>query len=55
MGPLWGIAVVAMTAVLLVVFISRLRLLGRGSGRMIAIGVVIGLALVGIGLLTNAS
>jgi hypothetical protein len=55
MGPLWGIAVVAMTAVLLVVFIRRLRLLGQGSGRMIATGVVIGLALVGIGLLTNLS
>jgi hypothetical protein len=53
MGPLWGIAVVAMAAVLLIVFIRRLRLLGRGSGRMIATGVVIGLALVGIGLLTN--
>lgn len=55
MGPIWGIAVVTMTAVLLIVFISRLRLLGRGSGRMIATGVVVGLALVGVGLLTRLS
>jgi hypothetical protein len=53
MGPIWGIAVVVMMAVLLVVFIRRLRLLGPGSGRMIATGIVIGLALVGIGLLAN--
>ena len=51
MGPAWGIAVVGMLAVLLVVFILRIRALGRGSGRMIAIGVVVGLALVGVGLL----
>ena len=51
MGATWGIAVVAMLAVLLVVFVRRVKLLGRGSGRMIATGVVIGLALVGIGLL----
>jgi hypothetical protein len=54
-GTIWGIAVVGMTAVLLVVFIRRLRLLGQGSGRLIATGVVIGLALVGIGLLANHS
>ena len=51
MGPAWGIAVVGMTAVLLVVFIRRLKLSGEGSGRLIAIGVVIGLAVAGIGLL----
>ncbi|MGN6445508.1 hypothetical protein [Amnibacterium sp.] len=51
MGAAWGIALVGMLAVLLVVFIRRLRLLGEGSGRMIAIGVVVGLALVAIGLL----
>lgn len=55
MTGLWGIAVIGMTAVLLVVFVRRLRLLGEGSGRMIATGVVIGLALVGIGLLANGS
>ena len=49
----WGIAVIGMPAVLLVVFVLRLQRLGQGSGRMIAIGVVIGLALVGIGLLSQ--
>lgn len=53
MGTLWGIAVIGMTAVLLVVVIRRVRLDGQGSGRMIAIGVVIGLAVVGIGLLAR--
>lgn len=53
MGALWGIAVIGMTAVLLIVVLRRVRLLGRGSGRMIATGVVIGLALVGVGLLAN--
>jgi hypothetical protein len=50
---MWGIVVVAMLAVLLVVFIRRVTLLGAGSGRMIATGVVIGLALVGVGLLAQ--
>ncbi len=53
MGPLWGIAVVGMTAVLLVVFIRRLSRSGEGSGRLIATGVVIGLAVVGIALLAD--
>jgi hypothetical protein len=53
MDAIWGVAVIAMTAVLLVVFIRRLRLLGPGSGRMIATGVVIGLALVGVGLVAQ--
>ena len=53
MGAAWGIAVVGMLAVLLGVFIRRVKLLGRGSGRMVATGVVIGLALVGIGLLSQ--
>ena len=53
MGAAWGIAVVGMLAVLLVVFILRLKRFGPGSGRMIALGVVIGLALVGIGLLSQ--
>ena len=53
MGATWGIVVVGMLAVLLVVFIRRVKLLGEGSGRMIAIGVVIGLALVGVGLLSQ--
>jgi hypothetical protein len=52
-GALWGIAVVGMTAVLLIVFVRRIRALGQGSGRMIATGVIIGLALVGVGLLAN--
>jgi hypothetical protein len=51
MGAAWGIAVIGMTAVLLVVFIRRLRTTGEGSGRLVATGVVIGLAVVGIGLL----
>ena len=55
MGAAWGIAVVGMTAVLLVVFIRRLRLLGEGSGRMVATGVVIGRALVAVGLVANLS
>ena len=53
MGAAWGIAVVGMLAVLLVLFILRLKRFGPGSGRMIALGVVIGLALVGIGLLSQ--
>lgn len=53
MGAAWGIAVVAMVAVLLVVFIRRVKLLGQGSGRMVAVGVVIGLALVGVALLAQ--
>jgi hypothetical protein len=52
-GATWGIAIVGMLAVLLVVFVLRVRRLGPGSGRMIAIGVVIGLALVGVGLLAQ--
>jgi hypothetical protein len=52
-GATWGIAVVGMLAVLLVVFVLRVKRLGQGSGRMVAIGVVIGLALVGIGLLAQ--
>lgn len=52
-SPLWGIAVIGMTAVLLVVFIRRLTQAGPGSGRLVAIGVVVGLAVVGIGLLTQ--
>lgn len=47
-GPVWGIVVVAMLAVLLVVFVRRLRQVGDGSGKMIAIGVIIGLAVAGI-------
>lgn len=43
-----------MFAVLLVVFVLRLRRSeGRGSGRLIALGVLIGLLLVGVALLTN--
>jgi DMSO reductase anchor subunit len=53
MGPVWGIAVVGMTAVLLVVFIRRLKTTGQGSGKLIATGVVIGLAVAGIGLLAS--
>jgi hypothetical protein len=53
MNTLWGIAVIGMTAVLLVVFLRRLKLSGDGSGKLIAIGVVIGLAVVGIGLLAQ--
>jgi hypothetical protein len=53
MTALWGIAVIGMMAVLLIVFVRRLRLLGRGSGRLVAIGVIIGLALVGVALLTQ--
>lgn len=53
MGATWGIAVIGMLAVLLVVFVLRIRRLGHGSARMIAVGVVIGLALVGIGLLAQ--
>ena len=52
-GALSGIAVVGVLAVLLVVFALRVKRLGQGSGRMIAIGVLIGLALVGIGLLSQ--
>jgi uncharacterized membrane protein len=53
MGATWGIAVIAMMAVLLVVFIRRLRRSGDGSGKLIATGVVIGLAVVGVGLLAQ--
>ena len=53
MGPLWGIVAVGITATLLVLFIRRLRLAGEGSGRLVAVGVVIGLAVVGIGLLAQ--
>lgn len=53
MSPLWGIAVIGMTAMLLVVFIRRLTQAGEGSGRLVAVGVVVGLAVVGIGLLTQ--
>lgn len=53
MGTTWGIAVIGMLAVLLVVFVLRVERLGKGSWRMVAIGVVIGLALVGIGLLSQ--
>lgn len=53
MGAAWGIVAVGTLAVLLVVLILRLRRFGPGSGRMIVIGVVIGLALVGIGLLAQ--
>jgi hypothetical protein len=52
MGAAWGVAVVGMLAVLLVVFVLRVKALGEGSGRMIAIGVIVGLALVGVGLLS---
>ncbi|MGT2424904.1 hypothetical protein [Amnibacterium kyonggiense] len=55
MGAAWGIVAVGMLAVLLVVFVLRIKALGRGSGRMIAIGVIIGLALVGVGLLGRQS
>jgi hypothetical protein len=53
MGATWGIAVIGMLAVLLVVFVLRVKRLGQGSARMIAIGVVIGLALVGVGLVSQ--
>jgi len=53
MGATWGIVVIGITAVLLVVVIRRLKLSGEGSGRLIATGVVIGLAVVGIGLLAQ--
>ena len=49
-GPVWGVVVVAMLAVLLVVFVRRIRQVGDGSGKLIAIGIVIGLAVAGIGL-----
>jgi hypothetical protein len=42
-----------MTAVLLVVFIRRLTRSGPGSGRLVATGVVIGLAVAGVALLAN--
>ncbi|MBW4041910.1 MAG: hypothetical protein HIU86_07245 [Acidobacteria bacterium] len=53
MGATWGIAVVGMLAVLLVVFVLRVKRLAHGSWRTVAIGAVIGLALVGIGLLSQ--
>jgi hypothetical protein len=53
MGATWGIAVVGMLAVLLVVFVLRIKRLGQGSGRMIAIGVIVGVAVAGIALLTQ--
>jgi hypothetical protein len=49
----WGIAVVGMTAVLLVVVIRRLTRSGQGSGRLVATGVVIGLAVAGVALLAS--
>lgn len=49
-GPVWGVVVVGMLAVLLVVFVRRIRQVGDGSGKLIAIGVVIGLAVAGVGL-----
>jgi hypothetical protein len=43
-----------MFAVLLVVFVLRLRRSqGQGSGRLIAIGVLVGLLVAGIALLAN--
>jgi hypothetical protein len=43
-----------MFAVLLVVFVLRLRRSeGQGSWRLIAIGVIVGLAVVGLALLVN--
>jgi hypothetical protein len=53
MGATWGIAVIGMLAVLLVVFVLRVKRLGQGSGRMVAIGVVVGLAVAGIALLAQ--
>ena len=52
MGTAWGIALIGMFAVLLVVFVLRLRRAdGRPAWRGIAIGVLIGLLVAGLALL----
>lgn len=48
-GLVWGLVVVGMLAVLLVVFARRLR--RDGSGRLVLIGVLVGLAVAGLALL----
>ena len=56
LGSAWGFVVVEMLATLLVVFILRLRRSGGdGSGRMIALGVGIGLLVAGVALVASLS
>jgi hypothetical protein len=47
-GTAWGIAAAGMLAVLLVVFVLRLRRSGDGSARLVVIGVLIGLGVAGV-------
>jgi hypothetical protein len=53
MGSAWGVVGVLMLATLLVVFVLRIRRSGEGSGRMIAIGVILGLAVAGIAVVAS--
>lgn len=50
-GPLWGVAVLGMLAVLIVVFVRQLRRSSDRSGPLVAIGVLGGLLVAGIALL----
>jgi CHASE2 domain-containing sensor protein len=55
-GTAWGIALIGMFAVLLVVFALRLRRPdGRPEGRLIAIGVLVGLLVAGLALLLQGT
>ena len=50
-GPLWWVFALGALAVLLVLFVRRLRQVSEGSGTMIAAGVVAALVVAGVALL----
>ena len=50
MGAAWGVVAALMLATLLVVLVLRLRRSQPGSGWLVAVGVLIGLAVAGIAL-----
>ncbi|WP_375388333.1 hypothetical protein [uncultured Amnibacterium sp.] len=50
MGTAWGFVLAGMLAVLLAVFVLRLRRSQEGFGRLVAIGVLIGLGVAAVAL-----
>jgi hypothetical protein len=53
MGAAWGVVSILVLATLLVVFVLRLRRSGEGSGRLVAIGVIVGLAVAGLAVVLS--